>query len=379
MVRVPARLSSTRRREYKYFETKDKASQFITSFKNEQAEHGKSAITSEQRQWINFAENELGDLSLLPEVIRHWKRTGETLEPIATKEAVKTFTATVKPNYPNKRTWHDIEERLAKFGAYFGSRPLHEINIPEIETFLGGYSAGWNRWSVHKRLKPFFKFARIRKWVAAELIEEIPTPKCPTPEREIYSVEQFQNLLWFSELEYPTLLPYVALCGFGFLRTAELVSMYANEKTLQWEHILWDDNLIHVPNGIAKSTRRNSGDERFIPLTDAAKSWLGPLRKASGDCVPHGAKKFGELWREMTNAAKVPRIDNGLRHSAISYSLAAYPETGVALTAQWAGNSEATIRKHYRRLLKPDIGKAWFSVEHYGGDQKDYPKIGALM
>jgi hypothetical protein len=68
----------------------------------------------------------------------------------------------------------------------------------------------------------------------------------------------------------------------------------------------------------------------------------------------------------MTDAAGVPRIDNGLRHSAISYSLAPNPEHGVALTAQLAGNSEATIRKHYRRLLKPAQGQAWFTVVHAG-------------
>jgi hypothetical protein len=60
-------------------------------------------------------------------------------------------------------------------------------------------------------------------------------------------------------------LPYVVLCGFGFLRTAELVSMYANEEVLQWSDVLWDDGLIHVRPGVAKSTRRESGDERFIP------------------------------------------------------------------------------------------------------------------
>lgn len=53
---------------------------------------------------------------------------------------------------------------------------------------------------------------------------------------------------------------------------------------------------------------------------------------------------------------------SGLRHSCISYALAANPEHGVALVSQWAGNSEATIRKHYRRLLKPDQGKAWFAI-----------------
>src|ERR1700730_15589924 len=116
--------------------------------------------------------------------------------------------------------------------------------------------------------------------------------------------------------------------------------------------------------GGAKSTRRESGDERYIPLNDAAKRWLKPIRQTTGDCVSHSASKFGELWRAMTDKAEAPRIDNGLRHSAISYSLAAYPANGVALTSQWAGNSEKTIRKHYRRLLKPEQGKAWFAVEH---------------
>ena len=44
-------------------------------------------------------------------------------------------------------------------------------------------------------------------------MEEIPTPKHPTPEREIYTPEQFQNLLWNAEMAYPELLGYVALCG----------------------------------------------------------------------------------------------------------------------------------------------------------------------
>jgi integrase len=367
---IPRKLSGTGRRQARYFPSKTQALKFASEFRAERREHGKSGITAKQREWINFAENELGNLALLPEVIRHWRRTGEKLEQIAVIEAVRIFTATVQADYPNKRTWHDIEERLAKLAAHFNTRWLHEISVTEIESFLGTFSAGWNRWSLHKRLKPFFKFAKRRKWISADPMEEIPTPKCPAPEREIYTVEQFQNMLWFSEMGYDTLLPYVALCGFGFLRTSELVSMYANEEVLQWSDVLWDDGLIHVRPGVAKSTRRESGDERYIPLNDAAKSWLEPIRKTSGDCVPHGAKKFGELWREMTNVAKVPRIDNGLRHSAISYSLAANPEHGVALTATWAGNSESTIRKHYRRLLKPEIGRAWFTVEHYGGDQK---------
>jgi hypothetical protein len=69
------------------------------------------------------------------------------------------------------------------------------------------------------------------------------------------------------------------------------------------------------------------------------------------------------LWNELTDAAGVPRIPNGLRHSAISYSLTANAEHGRALTATWAGNSEATISKHYRRLIKQAEAAKWFQVQ----------------
>jgi hypothetical protein len=45
--------------------------------------------------------------------------------------------------------------------------------------------------------------------------------------------------------------------------------------------------------------------------------------------VPCSASKFGKLWRSLTDKVKVPRVDNGLRRSAISYSLAAHPDIGV--------------------------------------------------
>jgi integrase len=161
-------------------------------------------------------------------------------------------------------------------------------------------------------------------------------------------------------------LPFIVLSGFCFLRTSELVRRFAAEEVLKWKHILWSEDLIHVPEGVAKSTRRRQGDERFVPLSSAAKDWLKPIRQQTGDCVPYGSTHFGKLWRAMTDSIGVPRIDNGLRHSAISYSLAANPEHGVALTSVWAGNSEATIRKHYLRLLRPAQGQEWFDVHHAG-------------
>jgi hypothetical protein len=366
-VQYPAKYGKDGKREMRYYKTRDDALEGIKDVTNEHHEHGKSGVTAKQREWINFAEKQLGDLSLLPEVIRHWKRTGERLNQIGTPKAVAEFLESAERDYENRRTLNDIKERLDKFKKAFSSCSLHEITPTDIEKWLEGYSKGWDRWSYHKRLGPFFKLAKRRRWVSQNPMEEVPKPETPTPERKIYNVEQFEKLLHNSEYpsKYEAIFPYVILCGFCFLRTAELVKMYASEKVLTWEHVLMDKGLIYVPKGVAKSTRRESGDERYIPLSDAAKHWLSQVRPVmkTGDCIPHSAKKFGEPWRSLIKIAGVPSIDNGLRHSAISYSLAANPQHGVALTAQWAGNSEKTIRKHYRRLIEPEQGKAWFNLE----------------
>jgi integrase len=366
-VQFPAKYGQDGKREMRYYKTRDDALEGIKDVTTERIEHGKSGVTARQREWINFAEKQLGDLSLLPEVIRHWKRTGERLNQIGAPEAVAEFLESAERDYQNRRTLNDIRERLNKFKKAFSSRSLHEITPTDIEKWLEGYSKGWDRWSYHKRLGPFFKLAKRRRWISQNPMEEVPKPETPTPERQIYTVEQFEKLLHNSEYpsKYEAIFPYVILCGFCFLRTAELVKMYASEQVLTWDHVLMDKGLIYVPKGVAKSTRRESGDERYIPLSDAAKHWLSEVRPVmkTGECVPHSAKKFGELWRGLIKKAGVRSIDNGLRHSAISYSLAANPEHGVALTAQWAGNSEKTIRKHYRRLIEPEQGKAWFNLE----------------
>jgi hypothetical protein len=362
-VRIPAKQSDSGRREMRYFDSKQKALDFIAEFKNEKTEHGKQAVTSEERHWINVARTELGELSILPEVIRHWKRTGAVLNPIGVQDACQRFLDDRKEEYPNKRTWHDVRWRLNAFSEHFKARQLHEIGPGDIETFLKGFSLGWNRRSVYKRLRPFLAYAERRRWVAINPMEQIEVPKTPLAKRNVYTPEDFEHLLLWAEWHYEPLLPFVALAGFAFMRTRELVRMYANESVLRWENILWEQNRIHVPESVGKATRRRSGNERFCPINDSLRAFLYHARKESGDIMPMGQSQFSKIWHEMTDKAEIKRIDNGLRKSAISYCLAANPEVGIALVAQWAGNSEAAARAHYVQLLTKEQGEAWFNVK----------------
>jgi hypothetical protein len=72
------------------------AEKFIADTLPELEEHGKEAVTAEERQWINFARLELGELTKLPAVIQHWKRTGsEAITGILVKDTVKEFSLAV--------------------------------------------------------------------------------------------------------------------------------------------------------------------------------------------------------------------------------------------------------------------------------------------
>jgi integrase len=374
-VRVPRKHSPSGKRESRYFKTSDDAEDFIKQFKDERREHGRQVVTATERRWLGYWRERVGSFDLMPEIVNFWKRSGEGLKPIATMDAVKVFTNTADAEYSNRRTLIDIVSRLRRFGAHFGTRPLHEVSVADIESYLTTFKSGWNRWSHAKRLRPFYQFARRHRWVPVDPMEEIPTPRTPDPERQIYTVEQFQKMLHECEELYPPLLPFIVLCGFCFLRTSEIIRAYKEEKVLQWSDLLWEDSLIHVRPGVSKGTKRES-DERYIPLSDAAKRWLAKFRNDTGDCVKLDGRTFSKLWQEMTDGIEVPRIPNGLRHSCISYSIAANPTHGFVLTAQWSGNSEATIRKHYRRLIKPKTAAGWFEIpnleEHWARLDAEY-------
>jgi len=365
-VTIPAKWSETEKRRDKYFDSKASAERFIAETIKEREEFGKQAVSVEERRWLGYWKERVGPLAMMPEVVHFWKMSGEQLQSILAIEAAKQYTEAAKEEYDNKRTLGDVVSRVRAFGLHFGPIPLHEIVASDLEEYLGAFD-GWTRWSHDKRLRPFYKFARRRRWVRTDVMGEMPIPKTPSPEREIYTVEQFKNLLTTAPDE---LVPFLALSGFCFLRTAELVRQFASEQVLQWSDIHWNDRLIHVRPGVAKGTKRES-DERFTPINEALIRWLEPFKKNSGDCVPFSVSKLTELWQSV----KVPHIHNGLRHSAISYALAANPEAGVQLVSQWAGSSEATVLKHYRRLLKPEVGRAWFGIRRESTQDVDKQTI----
>jgi integrase len=363
-VDVPVAKSPTGKRQRKLFATRDAARDFCGDQKEEHNEHGRSGVTAEERHYIGLARSELGDLSILPEVLRHWRRTGTgaiTATPV--ENAVETFKA-VQMKRVGDRTKSDIRYRLDAFATHFHGRQMHQIHAGELETFIEGYDAAWSRRSFYKRLRPLFAHALRHRWIAENPMLLLKAPETPRASKLVYTGEQFQTLLSVADVSDPDyLLPFLVLSGFGFIRTSEVVRLYASENVLMWEDIDWKKKRIHIRENVGKSTRRKSGNERFVPMDRYLRNWLSIYAgKHSGPIVPDMHKEFAENMRKLHKVAEVPAIHNGLRRSAISHYLAAHPETGIGQLARLAGTSEATVKAHYLEALTPEAGAEWFKL-----------------
>jgi hypothetical protein len=168
-VLVPKRLTPDKlKRETHYFDSKEAGAAFIAEFKTDREEHGKQAVTSEERRWIGFAKAKLGSLDILPEVLRHWERTGSgAIAAMPVEKAVELFKA-IQFKRVGDRTKSDLRYRLDAFATHFHGQQMHEIHAGELETFIEGYDAAWSRRSFYKRLRPLFAHALRHRWVCRE-------------------------------------------------------------------------------------------------------------------------------------------------------------------------------------------------------------------
>jgi integrase len=306
---IPAKWSGTGRQRDRYFANREEAERFIADTLREREQYGAQAVTPEERQWVAVLRSELGDLDTLRDVLAHWRRTGRVVQPTAVKGAVERFLAFRKTDKLNPGTASDIEWRLNAFSP----------------------------------------------------------PETPGGSKRVYSPEEFNKLLntayfWEKRNEQYACL-YIALAGLAFMRSQELVRRFEGEPVLEWTDIRWDRREIVVREGVAKSARQKGENTRVCPIHDRLSEWLERLRpdKLEGQVVDLSVRAFRRRLREVHRVAEVPFIDNGLRKSAISYWLAGN-KYGIGQVSEWAGNSEASARAHYLKVLTSADHDAWFSA-----------------
>jgi hypothetical protein len=371
---VPANRTKSGKREVHYFKSQNAGKEWISRFKAEHAEHGTAAITGEERRWINFCRDQVGDLSLLPKILEHWKTTGpDSINPTSVGDAIDRFLAW-RPNQGrwNPSTAEDTNSRLSAFKEAFPNRLIHELTPADLQDFLAGRGAAGTQAKYFNKLRPVFRYAKLHRFLAINPLENIRPPALEYREIAIYSPTEMMAMLQVAEENYPDLVPFLALMAFGFLRTEELIPRFEGDPVLEWSALDWSDGQIFVPHTVAKKARALSTNERAIPFNPALLHWIKPYVKESGRIVTRekipAYRALAKIrakaeFRDVNNELKHVRdIDNGLRHSCLTYWMAANGAESMGTVARWSGNSAAIAKRHYVATVKRLEGKAWFGL-----------------
>jgi len=372
-VLIPACWDRNKKRKPIYFDTKRQAEDYIKRTKEIKRKLGDVAITPEDVRWLGYLHNELGtDLSALPDIVSHWRKTSASLINKGTvKDMLERFYARKQDEGLEHRTLADLRQKLNRFNVHFGSQPAHEITESKIREYLIGIPQGWSRRNAYKWLKPAFEFGVETKMIAANPMKRMDAPPRAVGTPKIYTPAQFEKLLVVADAKFPELLPFLVLTGANFLRTSELIATPGETGTvLEWPAFMVEREkpLLYIRHEVAKKTSRESGNQRYVPILDITQHWLhiGPrLQRRTGFVMPFTERQWIDRRRALFEAAEVELIHNGFRHSCLSYFIAAHPESGVALTAQYAGNSEAISRQHYIQALTPGDGAAWYEIRRH--------------
>lgn len=195
-VMAPAGYDGQPKRKAYYYKTKTEADEFaktVNRWKTNQTAPVDGTIQVDQAElrWLSFLRQELPDLSVLPEAIRHWKMTGTgSVHAASVTSAVTWYIEWRTRDTDNKRTMSDIRWRLKDFSNEFANREVHQISSKDVSDYMDTKEAGWTRKSFWKRVSQFFGWALRENLISIDPCAKLPAPSVEYLAPEIYSLSQ---------------------------------------------------------------------------------------------------------------------------------------------------------------------------------------------
>jgi site-specific recombinase XerD len=356
----------------KTFSKEDDAWKFAAETDLEISNHGIrfGAIPPEVRRAFDFYRDERITLEaagatvprfedLIVTAITGIRKEHEARARVAVAEAVETFTA-YKATRVGSRQQTDIKDRLKRFSQEFGDRSVASITTAEIETWLSSLRSRRNpgkqelppllgpltRNHYRAILHAFFSYgtAPARAWCDRNPVADLEPEAVETGEPQAYSPEDAAKIMQTALESKPELVPVLALGMFAGLRVSEAVTVDLAKITATTEEF--------------RVTGKTG--PRMAPCTAACVAWIHSQKRRKGPAWTQSARSLVDAMQDLFTLAKVDQIDNGARHSFISYRTAETRD--VARVADECGNSVGTIKNHYRQLVTAEQATQYFAI-----------------
>jgi integrase/ribosomal protein L35 len=258
----------------------------------------------------------------------------------------------------------DLQNRLGRFSAAFGSKPIHEIAKGDVHDWSrskhtakqnGEPISGLTRKHYLTVVGGLFNFALEQSYIA-----DNPLTKKSRRRRkqhgmedegmpEIITVAMVEAIMGSAQEHDPSMIPPLAVGFFAGVRTNEL-------RQLDWSNINLADRRITISPSIAK--------KRSVPHIDIADNlaaWLAPYRQAAGPVAP-----IGWAWRyrfdKVREKAKIARWPhNAMRHCYATFYLLKTDDANK--TALQLGHRDTSLLfNHYRALATREDAKRFWAI-----------------
>jgi integrase len=181
---APIGFRGSETRKPHYFATKSAASDFckeVNGWKDRQKHGADSILTFEesQKRWMAYLMQEFPDLSVLPDVVAHWKATGPgAVAKRSLREAVDAYLVFyAKEKSDNELTVADVTGKLRTFAAEYPGMGCHEVTRRDIKEYLEDYETASTRNQHLKKLKAFFTWTTVERFSAINPAESIDFSK----------------------------------------------------------------------------------------------------------------------------------------------------------------------------------------------------------
>lgn len=375
LVRYPAEREGQPVRLRKSFAKEDVAWKFAENTDRETSNHGIrfGDIPPEVRRAYDFYRDEVISLADLGAAVPRFEDlVSNSLAAIrATHQAasettvfladgVATFTD-YKSTRVGTRQLANLKDHLKRFAQDYGTRAVSAITAQEIDTWLSSLRSRRNPGKLPKppllaplsrnhyraALHSFFAYAAApaRAWCPRNPVADLEPEQVATSEPEAYSPEDVAKVMKAALESKPELVPVLALGMFAGLRISEAVEI----------------DLAKISKETEEFRATGKTGPRMVPATVALKTWMFAQERRTGKAWLMSARSLVDEMQALFALAKVDQIDNGARHSFISYRTAETRD--VARVADECGNSVSTIKGHYRQIVTTEAATKFFAIK----------------
>lgn len=288
-----------------------------------------------------------GRHSLVDAAKFYMRHNGRSVPAKPVAEAISEFIVAKRTEGRSEAYINDLCYRLGAFAKAFHVE-VRQLAPDEVREFLADGKLGAQSRNNNRRvLQTFLGYCKSRGWLSreAELLDGIGVNKVPAGEIEIFTAAELRALFAAAS---PEIAACIAIQAFSGVRSEELLR-------LSWADLERRKGFIEIGGAKAKTAAR-----RLVPIAPCLARWLA-FAPRSGERVWPDTK--GAFFYALSIAARKAGIvwkPNGLRHSFISFRLAALQD--MARVALEAGNSPTVIFQHYRQLATEAEGAEWFGI-----------------